>query len=394
MDWDVIIVGAGPGGSTAARFAAEGGARTLLLEKRTEIGVPVRCGEGIAPRWLEMVGVEVEGDWVVNRVRGARIYSPNGTCLTVDDDNLGTEVGAVISRAGLDQHLADLAADAGAEVRTGTTVTELLRDGDAVTGVCIRNLNGSKEELRCGVVVGADGFESQVGRWAGLPTHRKPADMCGALQYTMVDLDIDPQYCEFYLAKGSKGAYIWSFPKTASESNVGIGCMLSRVKQPGKIKDLLDSFIADHPDFADGRIIDTIAGGVSLSEPLEKTAAAGVMLVGDAARQIDSITGGGVANACLSGREAGRVAAAATVASDFSEEFLQAYERSWREEMEDRLYHSYLAKTKLTEIEPGMIDAVVATMVKVGVDEPTVQGILEVLEEHHPEILAKVGAML
>ena len=106
------------------------------------------------------------------------------------------------------------------------------------------------------------------------------------------------------------------------------------------------------------------------------------------------LSGGGVANACLSGREAGRVAAAATEASDFSEEFLQAYERGWREEMEDRLYHSYLAKTKLTEIEPEMIDAVVATMVKVGVDEPTVQGILEVLEEHHPEILEKVGAML
>jgi digeranylgeranylglycerophospholipid reductase len=170
--------------------------------------------------------------------------------------------------------------------------------------------------------------------------------------------------------------------------------MLSRVKQPGEIRALLDSFIAEHPDFADGRIIDTIAGGVSLSEPLEKTAAAGVMLVGDAARHIDAITGGGVANACLSGREAGHVAVAATEADDFSEEFLQAYERGWREEMEDRLYHSYLAKTKLTEIEPEMIDAVVATMVKVGVDEPTVQGILEVLEEHHPEILEKVGAML
>ena len=226
MDWDVIVVGAGPGGSTAARFAAEGGARTLLLEKRAEIGVPVRCGEGIAPRWLEMIGVEVEGDWVTNRVRGARIYSPNGTCLTVDDDNLGTEVGAVISRTGLDQHLAKLAADAGAEVRISTAVIGLLHNGDTVTGVCIRNPNGSSEELRCGVVVGADGFESQVGRWAGLPTHCKPADMCGALQYTMVDLDIDPEYCEFYLAKGSKGAYIWSFPKTASESNVGIGCML------------------------------------------------------------------------------------------------------------------------------------------------------------------------
>ncbi len=96
MDWDVIVVGAGPGGSTAARFAAEGGARTLLLEKRSEIGVPVRCGEGIAPRWLEMVGVVVEGAWVLTPFPGPRSYSPTAPCLTTTVDNQAPKAGAVI----------------------------------------------------------------------------------------------------------------------------------------------------------------------------------------------------------------------------------------------------------------------------------------------------------
>jgi len=394
MDYDTVVVGAGPGGSTTARFAAKNGARTLLLEKREEIGVPVRCGEGIAPRWLEMVGVPLEGDWIANRVRGAKIYSPNGNSLTIEDDNLGTEVGMVIHRDKLDQFLAKLAEDDGAEVRTGVTVTDLLWNGEYVGGVKIRDSNGKESEITCGIVVGADGFESQVGRWANLPTHRKPADMCGALQYTLINLDIDPEYCEFYLAKGSKGAYIWSFPKSSNESNVGIGCMVSRVKDPGEIKVLLDQFIENHKHFSKGKCIDVQGGGVSLSEPLEKTAGAGVMLVGDAARQIDSITGGGVANACLSGEIAGRIIGKATKTKDYSKEAMQEYDMEWRKVMEDRLYHSYLAKTKLTEVEPESIDTVVKTMADVGVEEPTVAGILAVLEEHHPEILAEIGDLI
>ena len=86
-----------------------------------------------------MVGVPLEGDWIANRVRGAKIYSPNGNSLTIEDDNLGTEVGMVIHRDKLDQFLAKLAEDDGAEVRTGVTVTDLLWNGEDVGGVKIRD---------------------------------------------------------------------------------------------------------------------------------------------------------------------------------------------------------------------------------------------------------------
>ena len=119
MDYDLIVVGAGPGGSTAARYAAENGARVLLLEKRDKIGYPVRCGEGIAPKWLEFSNIPIDDYWISKKVKGAKIYSPNGSCLVVEDDNLGTEVGLVIDRVKFDQTVADLAVKAGAECRVG-----------------------------------------------------------------------------------------------------------------------------------------------------------------------------------------------------------------------------------------------------------------------------------
>jgi flavin-dependent dehydrogenase len=101
-----------------------------------------------------------------------------------------------------------------------------------------------------------------------------------------------------------------------------------------------------------------------------------------------------VANACLSGEIAGRIIGKATETKDYSKEAMQEYDTEWRKVMEDRLYHSYLAKTKLTEVEPESIDTVVKTMADVGVEEPTVAGILAVLEEHHPEILAEIGDLI
>ena len=75
-EFDVLVVGAGPSGSTAARHAALGGARTLMIEKRTEIGTPVRCGEGVAKRWLDEVGLEPSKAFIAHEVDGAKVGTP------------------------------------------------------------------------------------------------------------------------------------------------------------------------------------------------------------------------------------------------------------------------------------------------------------------------------
>lgn len=393
-DYDAVIVGAGPAGTTTARFAAEGGAKVLVLEKRQEIGSPVRCGEGIAPRWAKEVGIPLEDYWISNQVKGAKIVSPNGTTLTIDDDDFGTEIGMVIERDKFDHALARQAIGAGAQVRVKTRATRILYDGEGrVSGVEVFHL-GQREQISAPLVVGADGFESQVGRWAGIPTHLKPRDISSNLQYRLVGLDIPGDYCEFYLAPKKIGAYFWNFPKGQTEANIGIGVLLSNCRGLATAKKHLDKFIGDHPLYSQGQVIEMVCGGTSLSAPLERTTAQGVMLVGDAARQIDAITGGGIGNACEAAMYAGRTIATAAQEGDYSMEYLQRYEQGWREAMEERLYHSYVAKEKLSQVDDAIIDTVVGTLAKVGVERLSVEEILDILAEHHPDLLEELAGVL
>ena len=62
-DCDVVVVGAGPGGSMAAKYAADGGAKTILIEKKAEIGAPLRCAEGVSKKWLAELGIEADPAW-------------------------------------------------------------------------------------------------------------------------------------------------------------------------------------------------------------------------------------------------------------------------------------------------------------------------------------------
>ena len=80
---DVLVVGAGPAGSMTAKWAAKGGARVLMIEKRQEIGSPVRCGEGMSKDWLKEVGIR-PGPWINLEVEGARIYSPSEQVLEIN----------------------------------------------------------------------------------------------------------------------------------------------------------------------------------------------------------------------------------------------------------------------------------------------------------------------
>src|SRR5437879_12155682 len=90
-DVDVLVVGAGPTGSTAAKYAALGGTDVLLIEKRSEIGTPVRCGEGVAKRWLEEIGLAPSREFICHEVDGARIIAPDGTTLDLDENPAGNQ---------------------------------------------------------------------------------------------------------------------------------------------------------------------------------------------------------------------------------------------------------------------------------------------------------------
>jgi digeranylgeranylglycerophospholipid reductase len=381
---DVLVVGAGPAGSMTAKWAAKTGARVLMIEKRQEIGSPVRCGEGMSKDWLAEVGI-TPGRWINVEVEGARIFSPSEKVLEINEKHAGNEVGYVVERDGFDKQLAIDAGNAGAEVMLKTAAVGILKEHGKVVGVRAKQF-GESFDIRAPVTIAADGFESQVGRWAGLPTNLQLRDMDSCLQYRMTNVDSDVRYCDFYLGKVAPGGYVWIFPKAEHLANVGIGVQLSQLHNPADVKMYLDDWIKKHPAYAKGKMIDVVGGGVSISPPLKQTVADGIMLVGDAARMIDPLTGGGIANGCIAGKICGAVAAKAAANGNASKEALMEYDRGWRARLEEKLYRNWLAKEKLTSLSDATFDKVVDALQGVKLEKLTVHNILKAVREKYPEV--------
>jgi digeranylgeranylglycerophospholipid reductase len=392
-DYDVVVVGAGPAGSSTARWAARNGARVLMLEKRQEIGSPVRCGEGISRAWLDSVDLKLDSKSVACEVKGAKIVSPNGTPFYLSEKMAGNEVGIVLDRVFFDKLLAKNAVKAGADLMLKTSVTGLLKEDGKVTGVRTRSY-GHTREVRCGCVVGADGYESQVGRWAGINTSLAPRDVTTCLQYRLTNIEQEHEYCQFFLGSVAPGGYVWIFPKDEDTANVGLGVQLSKLKEPGEVKRYLDRFIEKQPGLSKGRPLEVVSGAVSVCAPIEQTVTDGLLLVGDSARQIDPITGGGISNSCKAGRVAGEVLAKATKEKDFSAKSLQRYENGWRDLLEDHLYRNWMAKEKLVTLSDETFDKIIETLNDVGVEKMSTFAILKAVEKKHPDLVKEFQQLL
>ena len=88
IETDVIVVGSGPAGSSAAKHAALGGAKVILMDKKSEIGSPKRCAEGVSIQGLEKLGIEPSPRWITQEVQGVRIQTPDGTDVWLTKDEV------------------------------------------------------------------------------------------------------------------------------------------------------------------------------------------------------------------------------------------------------------------------------------------------------------------
>src|SRR5437867_7642571 len=168
---------------------------------------------------------------------------------------------------------------------------------------------------------------------------------------------------------------------------------LSKIRERADAKKYLDRLIEQTPGLARGEIVEEVAGAVSVSMPLERTVAPGVMLAGDAARLIDPLTGGGILNGCLSGRYAGEVAAGATE-GNATEEVLRSYDAKWRARMEEELARHYLIKERLIRIDDETINKVVRAVSDIGADQPSTPVVLDATRSIAPEVLHAFDALL
>lgn len=326
--WDVVVVGGGPGGSIASHDCAKLGLRTLVVDKRQELGSPVRCGEGLAEGWILKAGLEFDPSWCLYESHGAMVHSPSGKQIKVLTKNRGW----VLERKRFEKEIAGRAIRAGVKYLLKSRVINVLKDGDAVAGVKVETPEGNFD-IPSRIVIAADGVDSKTARYAGINTVVPGGEVDSGYEYEMAGVKIQPTDL-IHLYVGNEIAprgYCWLFMKSEDKANVGIGISgAANTNGVSTAKHYLDKFIAGHPEIFSGAGIIEIKGGcIPVGMPMEKPYAPGLLIIGDAARQVNPIHGGGMGISMEAGRIAARIAKKAIDANDVSDAVLKEYVEEW-----------------------------------------------------------------
>ena len=334
--FDLIIVGGGPAGATAALFAHRLGLNALLVDKakfpRDKI-----CGDalsGLALGIMRQLDLLDEIDTLPGMATNSVTFgSPNGSSFNVvigSEENGGKHRGYIIRREVFDNFLFKKAADL-VTTQEQFTVKDLSWKKDQVVGITgMKSGADQVQEFLAPVVIGADGFSSIISRKTGLYKHISD-HWCVAVRQYFQNVDGLKDQMELHYAREIQPGYFWIFPLENGIANVGVGMLYSTMKKRGLnlIHTLND--ITTRAPFAE-----RFKNAVALDEPrgwnlpigsTRRTChGSGFMLIGDAAGLIDPFTGEGIGNAMISAKLSVDRAKIAYQEKNFSAEFFSEYE--------------------------------------------------------------------
>ncbi len=391
IETDIVVVGAGPGGSLAAREAAKHGAKVLLIDKKAEIGSPKRCAEGVSKSGLEELGINPDPRWIARTSTGVRLVSPDQTSVWMDEDTIDLpESGFVLERKVFDKHMAMDAARAGAKIMIRTRATGLERVDD---GIVITAENMGKEiKIHAKIVIAADGPESRVGRWAGLDCNTKFDNMESCVQYEMAGLEMENNnVIQLYFGSVAPGGYTWIFPKGDDIANVGIGVLKTHTDKTAK--EHLDEFIKNCPETQNAQAVEINMGGDPVGGLIKERVGDNILVVGDAAGFVNPLTGGGINSALESGAYAGIVAADAIESGDYSAKNLKEYVKLTDENI-GKGYDKYKkAKEYLLSLNDDELNDIAHEFVKQDINEISPKTMVKLLIKVSPKALLKLGKL-
>jgi len=394
MDYEVVVVGAGPAGCLAAKYAAKNGAKTLIIEEHASIGSPVQCAGLLSVNAVREC--EVAPDSRFHPITGAFIYAPDGQRICIAGDEIKAYV---VDRRLFDRALAQDAVREGAEIlmRTRAVGMDSKDSGNRTDHRKVLHIltEGEPDTIEADVIIGADGIRSHVARWAGIDTPK--TILSGAQLSTVYDFD-DPHFVEIFPGSCAPGFFAWAVPHHAGariglavrpelQQMVGSRSESATGAVTGAAWDYLQRLVSEHHIIAGkchSGISSIVLGGIPIGTP-QKAVADSVLITGDAAGQVKPTSGGGVYPGAICAKIAGKVAADAVRDGDTSARRLAVYDRLWRAKIGREL----AIGKRINEWMANLSDSRINRLIEVINDDELLDLITRYGDMDHPSVVVR-----
>ena len=361
-EYDLIVVGAGPAGSSAAYAAAKNGIKVALLEKEENVAHTVRTS-GVT--WIDYAKEFGIPEDCYNPIRTYNFCSPNNTVSITDDKPKA----AVLDVRKTYRFLADMAKKNGAEIFVNTNVTNVITENGSIVGVKASSPN-SEMIFHARMLIDASGFQSAVSKSLGLVKQWERFGVGAEYEAEVENVKSDT----WWLMVGqmySPAGYAWIFPlgKNMVRIGVGVGKPESHVDPTQRLDELIEKGAGPIKDL--GKITKKeFHYGLIPNEGLSrKTVYDNLILVGDTAGMANPLVLEGIRYAIKYGRVAGDVASKAIKSGDTSEKALQYYEETWKKEIESKIKSAHKVQARWLELSDSEWDKEIDIISNLTADE-------------------------
>lgn len=386
MDYDVIVVGAGPAGASCARELAKKKHRVLVIDRTQEIGEPNYSTAGTKPELIKEFALPQS---VVLKSWNSLILQGPSAQTKFSYDRI---IGYTLNFRALRQFLIQEAIENGADVWTDTLAKDLIRQDNKIVGLNCSQL-GKDLTVSSKIIIDATGVEGRFSSQLGLRNNKKTYLGIGYEQL-MVNLDLEDQGNCVYVGLGSTytpTGYSWIFPTGKKEAKVGIGWCSQWHKEKLDIKEYFNRYISSQPATKNAEELETHIHSIVVDSgnAIKQYSMDGFITIGEAACQANPLMGEGIRHSMRSGRFAAEIISQAIAKNDFTRRELKNYDQKWRAYIGNKWKTSRLIAKLLYQKDDKFIDRLISSFAQLDKED-----FLKILWEYDLKSSAKLLALL